>query len=182
MWPRLVILLALTFPAELLATKIARVSIDALANEADRIALITLTAGELAKADNDCGVLYRGVVVDPVKNLQTGQTIAFFSRFDDQSGLRIGQQFIVFLNKLDVRSPCRGADLELAHAGFSAFWVGAPYRIDPGAERVAKIPQSFVAVPERFRGQPGHSSDLEISETIWVDGDDLLAYLKANSK
>ncbi len=128
MWPRLVILLALTFPAELLATKIARVSIDALANEADRIALITLTAGELAKADNDCGVLYRGVVVDPVKNLQTGQTIAFFSRFDDQSGLKIGQQFIVFLNKLDVRSPCRGADLELAHAGFSAFWVGTPYR------------------------------------------------------
>lgn len=168
--------LLLSLSLNLSATKIARVSIDDLLREADKVALVTVTRGERTTDPDACGVLYHAQVETALKNTQAKETIAFYNRFDAQSGLRIAQQFILFLNKLEDKAPCQAAALELAHAGYGALWVGSPYRVD--IDEAVKIPKSFVQPPQQLPAKPGQSSNTEISETLWLNKADVLRYLQ----
>ncbi|WP_078119898.1 hypothetical protein [Thiosocius teredinicola] len=179
----LALVLLLTLPTWLWASQLDDLkveSIDAMSQRADKIGVINIMQATVLLPPSECGVLYRGTVVEAIKNVEVGESVTFFNLFDHQSGLRAADQFVVFLDKRDSDSSCAEAEHKVANAGYGALRVDVPTgrHIKLPHMHGVRIPQSFVVVPEHFSTWKGQSSDIEISKTLWVKYGDLLSYLK----
>ncbi|VAW71937.1 hypothetical protein MNBD_GAMMA10-795 [hydrothermal vent metagenome] len=149
------------------ATKIARVSLASLLNEAQQVALVTVTLGTVSENITTCGIQYRASVQNFIKNTKNNESITFISRFIKHSEIQVGQQYIVFLNTLSENSGCADNTLEIAHAGYGAMRVDSPYAID--LNYAVRIPLSFVKLPNAMNPIKGTSSNLQVYESGWVD-------------
>jgi len=162
------------------ATKIARVSLTSLLNEAQKVALVTITQGSISKNQEKCGVQYKATVQSPIKNTKSNENITFISRFEKRSEIQVGQQYIVFLNELSKNARCTDNTLEVAHAGYGAMRVDAPYEID--FDSAVRIALTFVKPPNAMNPIKGTSSNLQTYEAGWVDKKLFLQVLTTPSK
>lgn len=175
-------LLFLSVPSISFATKIASVDLDTLLTEAQIVALVTITEGELNENAQRCGARFTGVVSNALKNVEKETKLSFLSRFVSHSQLEMGAQYIVFLNSLSHANVtgCKNAVLEVAQAGYGALRVAGPYQID--LEDAVRVPLSFIKLPPSLRPVPGASSNLEVYESGWVDKQSFINYIHGQAK
>lgn len=138
----------------LYANKLARVPIDDLLKEAHQVAVVRVLTAEVAGAN--CGVVYTAKIIDPIKNTQKDQVITLSDKYLPATGLRTGSMFLVFSDN-NYSKGCKVAPYAISHAGYAAFWVGHPYRIN--YDTAVKIPKSFVETPKPMNSLEGKSSD-----------------------
>jgi len=159
------------------ATKIARVTINELYNDAEIVAFVNVVSA--ITSNSDCGIVYEVEVIEPFKNTEINSRMKIYNIYNNPAGIRTGQKFIIFANKSNNRN-CSETNLEVGHAGYAALWVGSPYLID--YDIAVKIPKSFIVPPLTLKTQNGRTSNEEISEIVWADKNKFIAYLRNISK
>ncbi len=181
------------------ATTLARINLTDLFQEADLVAFVEVTSGEmLGVGDDSCGAKYAARVLEAFKGSTTGEKIEFGNFY----GYEIGGRYILFLVKaprthepmmssnsmqLDVRAKIQtwcGPKLlrnTVMHSGNGALkvpWV-SKFKYQDGV----LVPTRYVALPKGLSTSPAKVTEVnEFSDEVWVRLTELTTTLRGLAK
>lgn len=177
------------------ATTLASVPLTELFQQADVVALVQVTQGQvLVVGEETCGARYEAQVLEGLKGAKQGSTI----KFGHLQGYKIGAKYLLFLLKSgrsydpkmstnaimeqaeqQVITKCSPVwrDLTVMHSGNGALPVSWASQFK--YEDSVRIPSRFVGIPNGLNTKVAKASDdEELSSVLWVRLEDLLHHLR----